>query len=136
MDASALVHLCTPGTGSELAATLWNRADLVVTSRAAVVEIPAVLRAGHHAGALDDAAYVTALTAWQGLRGGLHLVELTPEVSRRAVQVVENAVTPVRTDDALHVASALTVAHEELLVAAWDEAVAGAARREGLTVVP
>lgn len=136
MDASALVHLCAPGTGSDLAVKLWNRADLVATSRLAEVEIPAVLRAGHRAGALDATEHRDALAVWQQVRAGLHFVEVNADVCDRASAIVDGASASLRADDAIHVASALVLAHEETLVAAWDDAVAGAVRREGMTVVP
>ena len=44
-DASALVKLCVPEAGSALASRLWNRADVVVTSRLADVEVRAALAA-------------------------------------------------------------------------------------------
>lgn len=136
MDASALVHLCVPGSGSHLAATLWNRADLVATSRLADVEISAVLRAGQRSGALDHETHARAVTAWREVRAGLHVVEVTPDVAAVAESLASSDPVPLRADDAIHVASALAVAHAETLVAAWDDAVAAAARREGLTVVP
>ncbi len=49
-DASALVKLCVPEAGSALASRLWNRADVVVTSRLADVEVRAALAAGPAAG--------------------------------------------------------------------------------------
>ncbi|MEK8227524.1 type II toxin-antitoxin system VapC family toxin [Oerskovia sp. M15] len=49
-DASALVKLCVAEPGSELASALWNRADVVATSRLSDTEVRATLAAGERAG--------------------------------------------------------------------------------------
>ncbi|MFI2102946.1 type II toxin-antitoxin system VapC family toxin [Isoptericola sp. NPDC019693] len=135
-DASALVKLCVPEPGSALASALWNRADVVVTSRIADAEVRAALAAGERAGVLDPLARRRGTALWDELSAGLHTLEVTPEVSRRAAELVASCPVPLRGADALHVASALAVAHEDTLVAAWDEHVAGAARSRRLRVLP
>ena len=135
-DASALVKLCVPEPGSALASALWNRADVVVSSRIVDAEVRAALAAGERAGVLDPLARRRATAIWDDLGAGLHTLEVTPAVSARAAELVASCPVPLRGADALHVASALAVAHADTLVAAWDEHVAGASRARGLRVLP
>jgi predicted nucleic acid-binding protein len=136
LDASALVKLCVPEPDSALASALWNRADVVVTSRLADVEVRAVLAAGERAGVIDAATRERGLATWERLWPALHVVEVTPEVSARAAELLATSTVPLRAGDAVHVASALAVEHPDTLVAAWDEHVAGAARARRLRVLP
>lgn len=136
LDASALVKLCVREQGSELAGTLWNRADVVTTSRVADVEVRAALAAGERAGVLDPHARRHGREVWASLWPALHVVEVSPGVSARATELLEGCPVPLRGGDALHVASALAVAHDDTLVLAWDTRVAGAARSVGLRVLP
>ncbi|AEG45385.1 type II toxin-antitoxin system VapC family toxin [Isoptericola variabilis] len=136
LDASALVKLCVPEPGSELASALWNRADVVVTSRLADAEVRAVLAAGERAGVIDAATRERGLATWERLWPTMHVVELTAEVSARAAEVLATSSVPLRAGDAVHVASALVVAHPDTVVGAWDEHVAGAARSRHLRVLP
>ncbi|MFV2145079.1 MULTISPECIES: type II toxin-antitoxin system VapC family toxin [Isoptericola] len=134
-DASALVKLCVPEHGSDLASALWNRADVVVTSRLADTELRATLAAGERAGVLDPGSRRRALDRWTALWPALHLVELTARVAGTAAELAAGP-HPLRGGDAVHVASALAVAHDDTLVAAWDEHVATAARDRRLRVLP
>ncbi|ACZ32031.1 hypothetical protein Xcel_3025 [Xylanimonas cellulosilytica DSM 15894] len=135
-DASALVKLVVAESGSELASALYNRADVAVTSRIADVEVRAALAAGVRAGLLDAAAHATAVTAWERLWPTLAVVEVGDQVSHTAAALLAAGTVPLRADDAVHVASALTVAHPETVVAAWDDQVASAARAQSLIVLP
>lgn len=133
-DASALVKLCVPEAGSVLASRLWNRADVVVTSRVADVELRAALAAGARVGVVDGPGHARALATWDALRPALHVVEVSADVVDRAARLAASGA--LRSNDALHVASALAVAHDDTLVAAWDPHVVTAARAAGLRVVP
>lgn len=135
-DASALVKLVVAEQGSELASALYNRADVAVTSRIADVEVRAALAAGARAGLLDPRAHADAVTAWERLWPSLAVVEMGGRVARDAAALLATSTVPLRADDAVHVASALTVAHPETVVAAWDEHVASAARAQSLLVLP
>jgi len=133
-DASALVKLCVPEPGSALASRLWNRADVVVTSRLTDVEVRAALAAGARTGVLDAAGLARAVSTWDELSPALHLVEVSGAVAERAAGLVADGV--VRSTEAVQVASALAVAHDDAIVATWDPHVVTAARLAGLRVVP
>ena len=132
LDTSALVKLVVDEPGSELAAALWDGADLVVTSRLADAEVRAVLAGGRRAGRLEDGGAATA--EWDRLWPGLHVLELVPSVTAAAASLVDRH--SLRAADALHLASALELRSPDLVVAVWDEHLAAAARAEGLRVVP
>ncbi|WP_029290847.1 type II toxin-antitoxin system VapC family toxin [Cellulomonas sp. HZM] len=134
LDTSALVKLCVREPGSELVGALWDGADLVATSRLADAEVRAVLAAGRRAGRLDDATARDALRRWERLWPGLHVVELQDVITASAATLV--GMHPLRAADAVHLASALQLRSPDLLVAAWDEHLAAAARAEGLRVLP
>lgn len=135
-DASALVRLLLPEPGTALAAALFARADVVVTSRIADTEVRAALAAGERGGIISAEGHATARDRWAAVWPSLHVVEVGDDVARRAADLVVDCPVPLRSGDALHVASALAVGHPDTLVAAWDEHVAGAARSRGLRVVP
>lgn len=134
LDTSALLKLCVTEPGTDLVAAVWDGADLVVTSRLADAEVRAVLASGRRAGALDDDAARTATAAWRRLSPGLRLVEDRGHGLDEAARLVERH--PLRAADAVHLASALVLRSPDLLVLAWDEHLAVAARAEGLTVLP
>ncbi|RXR27029.1 PIN domain-containing protein [Oerskovia turbata] len=135
-DASALVKLCVSEPGSELASALWNRADVVSTSRLADTEVRAALAAGERAGVLDSVERAQALATWERLWPALHLVEVSPEILDRASVLAGGDGHSLRGADAVHLASALVLRHEDAIFAVWDERVASAARAEALRVLP
>ena len=82
----------------------------------------------------EPASAADALAAWERLWPGLHVLELRDVVTVAAAGLVGRH--PLRAADALHLASALELRSPDLVVAAWDEHLAAAARAEGLLVVP
>jgi predicted nucleic acid-binding protein len=132
-DTSALLKLIVGEHGSPLAAALYNRADMVVTSRIADIEVRSALAAGLRGAIMDAAEYRDALDRWEQLAPTFATVELTGAVAHRAAELVGDSA--LRAGDAVHVASAV-VMQPGAVVAAWDERVSEAARGHGLTVVP
>jgi uncharacterized protein len=135
-DASALVKLCVAEPGSDLASALWNRADVVATSRLSDTEVRAALAAGERGGVLDADERAQALAVWEQLWPALHLVEVSPEVLDRASTLAGANGHALRGADAVHLASALVLRHDDSIFAVWDERVAGAARAQSLRVLP
>jgi len=133
-DASALMKLCVRDRGSALAGVLWERADLVVTSRVSDAQVPAALSHARTSGVASDAEIDAALARWRTARRALYVVEATAEQGERAAELTAHHA--LRADDAWHLAAALTVATPGSVVATWDSRFYAAATAEGLTAIP
>ena len=133
-DSSALVKLLVLETGSPLAVALWERADAVVTSRIADVEVKSVLAAAERIGRIDAAPAAAARDRWTELWPGLIKVEVTAAITEHASHLADRR--PLRAGDALHLASALLFRDANPVLAVWDRRLAAAGRAEGLTVLP
>jgi predicted nucleic acid-binding protein len=132
LDTTALAKLCLAEPGSGLAAALWDGADVVATSRLADAELRAAFAEAFRSGALRGAR--AALEEWDRLWAGLYVVEPAAAVLDEAASLVVRH--PIGATAAVHLASALTLRADDLLVACWDDALTTAARVEGLRVVP
>ncbi len=132
LDTTALVKVCLPEQGSALAGALWDGADVVATSRFADAELRAAVAEAFRTGALPRAR--AALEEWDRLWAGLYVVEPGARVLDEAASLVVRH--QIGATAAVHLASALTLRADDLIVACWDEPLAAAARAEGLRVVP
>jgi uncharacterized protein len=123
IDSSALLKLVvreaeTPALGAYLA-----RCDGMVASRLVVVEC---LRAARRA------SRARLLQTVEEVLEAVYLLEITPAILEEAAM----AGSPLlRTLDAIHLATALSIDDPELAVIVYDERLAKAARAAGLTVV-
>lgn len=133
-DSSALVKLVIEEDGSEDAALLWDGADSVLTSRVAHPEVRAALAAAHRAARIDTNSLQQAQVDWQGFHEASWVVELTAQVERLAGDLAEEHA--LSGFDAVHLASALTIADLPLVVATWDTRLHQAARATGLATLP
>lgn len=133
-DSSALVKLVVDEHGSEQAARLWDGADAVLTSRVAHPEVRAALAAAERGGRLDTGAHRHAKTSWVELRQALRLVELTPQLETDAADLAERHA--LSGFDAIHLASALTIAMTPVVMATWDARLHHAAQAVGLATLP
>lgn len=129
----ALVYLCTATSGADLAAELWDGADLVVSSQVSDLEVRTVLAGGLRLGKLEQPAFDRAQERWTQMRTGLWQVRLDPRVTDRAAELAtEHALRPT---DAIHLASAELLADPGLVILGWGEQFVAAARAEGHTVL-
>jgi uncharacterized protein len=133
-DASALVKLVVEERGSEDAASLWDGADTVLTSRIAHPEVRAALASAARSARLDEQAYQRAVTDWGEFRRGLRFVEVTARIEREAGDLAE--LHSLSGADAVHLASALTIATIPVIVATWDARLYRATQASGLATVP
>jgi len=132
-DTSALLNLCLPEVGSQLATRLWDGASAVLASRITDAEGRGALAAGLRAGLLDHEQWRQALDNWATLWPALYKVELSPAVSGQAAQLIDHY--PLRGGDAIQVASA-TGFGPAVIMASWDKPIRLAAAAQGLTVLP
>jgi uncharacterized protein len=133
-DSSALVKLVIDAHGSDQAAQLWDGADAVLTSRVAHPEVRAALAAAHRGGRLDSQAHRQAKADWEVLHRALRRVEVTPELETDAADLAD--LHALSGFDAIHLASALTIAIAPVVMATWDARLHPAAQATGLAILP
>lgn len=118
--------------GSDLATVLWENADLSVSSVLAYPEGRAALAAAHRSGRLDEEPYRRSLADFEELHEELATVGVDEQLARAAGDHAE--AYGLRGYDAVHLATALDLGDEELVVVTWDEDLGRAAADAGLTV--
>lgn len=133
-DASALVKLIVEESGTELAAELWDGCDAALTSRLAYPEVCAALTAAGRNHDLSPDDLNIAQSLWDEFWGAVRPVELTRTVEQRAGELARQH--GLRGADAVHLASAIALGDDDLVVALWDRRLHHAARVEGLSVAP
>lgn len=133
-DASALVKLVVDEQGSDDAAALWDAADAVLSSRVAHAEVRAALAAAHRAARLTGEQAEQAKRLWDGLRAALRLVEVSDVLVEHAGDLAEEHA--LSGFDAVHLASALLVTAEELVLATWDARLSAASAAAGVATLP
>lgn len=133
-DSSALVKLLVEEAGSDTAAQLWDGCDAALSSRLAYPEVRAALAAAGRNHDLDKDDLADAESAWEEYWAAIRPVELTPAVERRAGDLA--GLHSLRGADAVHLASALAIGHDDLVLAAWDRRLHAGARAAQLAVVP
>jgi len=105
-----------------------------VVSRLAYPEVRAALAAAGRNRDLDPGAHLLAEQSWEEFWAATWPVELTAAVERRAGDLARTLA--LRGADALHLASALTVADADLVMAVWDRRLHAGALSAGLAVAP
>jgi uncharacterized protein len=130
-DTSALVKLFLTGDGSEQAMTLFAAAEVAVASALAFVEVRAALAAAVRAGRMEAAAFETAKADLQILRETFAVIDPGAVLDAAADAAERHG---LRAYDAVHLASALAVAADDLVFVCWDADLSAAASRAGLAV--
>ncbi|MBS1848625.1 MAG: type II toxin-antitoxin system VapC family toxin, partial [Actinobacteria bacterium] len=97
-------------------------------------EVCAALAASHRSHGLDDGSYRSAIRAWESYWAAVRPVELTAAVESSAGRLA--ASRSLRGADAVHLASALAVGIDDLVLAVWDRRLHEAAVAERLSVAP
>jgi uncharacterized protein len=133
-DSSALVKVFVPEPGSDLAEQAWDQCDLPLSSRLTYPEVRAALAACARRGVLSGGELRAAVRTWERMWDATQPVELTAATEQHAGRLAERH--SLSGADAVQLASALAVTHEELVVVGWDERLRLACAAEGLTVVP
>jgi predicted nucleic acid-binding protein len=115
---------------------LLRGASKVVCSRLTLIEVRRVVRRATVLGQIDEAAASDLFDAFALAAARWGVLELSREVGERAEE--RFPIEPVRTLDALHLASALTLRHAlaDLQLLSTDQRVRENGVRLGLEVVP
>lgn len=128
-DTSALVKLYLLEDGSEQAMTLFAAAEVAITNALAFVEVRAALAAAVRSGGLEAAAFEAAKVDLQTLRETFAVIDPGGVLDAAADTAERYA---LRAYDAVHLASALAVAADDLVFVCWDTDLSAAASRAGL----
>lgn len=132
LDSSAVIRALI-GDGDPLPE--WGRWDRAYSGELMAVEVPRTIDRLRLERALDDEELADAHHALLATVRVISLIEITPEVLRRASQPMPTA---VKTLDAIHLASALLFAERtnaDVLFGTHDRSQAIAARALGFEVV-
>ena len=115
---------------------LLREADKVVCSRLTLIEVRRVVRRMVAVGQLEEVAAADVFDAFAAAAARWGILDLSREVTDRAED--RFPIEPVRTLDAIHLASALNLRHAvaDLQVLSTDARVRGNALRLGFAVVP
>jgi len=133
-DASALVKLVVDEQGSELAAALWDGCDAALTSRLAYPEVCAALAAACRNHQLSTTQHELARTNWERFWNATRPIELTVDVAHLAGELARDHA--LRGSDAVHLASALALEVDDLVIAVWDRRLHDGAMAVGMGVAP
>lgn len=133
-DSSALVKLVVEEEGSDAASALWDGCDAALSSRLAFPEVCAALAAANRNHDIDEAGLAAAVREWAEFWAAVRPVELTREVELHAGDLAHRRA--LRGADAVHLASALAIGAQDLVVAVWDRRLHEGAAAEQLRVAP
>jgi uncharacterized protein len=133
-DSSALVKLLVQEQDSDLVAELWNGCDAAFSSRLAYPEVRAALAAAARNHDLGDEDLEEAESTWEEFWAATRKVELSAGVARHAGRVARSHA--LRGADAVHLASALAIGDDDLVVAVWDRRLHAGALAAGMRVAP
>ena len=133
-DSSALVKLVMSEEGSDLASDVWDGCDAAISSRLAFPEVCAALAAAERNKLITESEYLEAEAVWEMHWVAVRPVELSAEVADGAGKLAR--ALSLRGADAVHLASALTIGLDDLVVAVWDRQLHAASLLAGMRVVP
>jgi uncharacterized protein len=115
-----------------LAAELWGSAYPVASSILAYPEGRAALAAALRLERLSEEKHLEALAEFEDLYAELVTIGLDHEIAAHAAERAEEL--GLRGYDAVHLATALELGDEEVILVTWDRDLARAAERAGLGV--
>ncbi|MGH9379152.1 MAG: type II toxin-antitoxin system VapC family toxin [Thermoanaerobaculia bacterium] len=133
-DSSAFVKLLVDEEGSDLAAQLWDGCDAAVSSRLAYPEVRAALAAAARDGRLERQAHETAEADWEEFWSATRVIEMSEAVAQHAGGLAQEYA--LRGADAVHLASALALGTNTVVLAVWDTRLRLGAEAAGLRIAP
>jgi predicted nucleic acid-binding protein len=133
-ETSALVKLFLQDPEADIARDLWDDADLVTTGRIAYPEARAALASAQRLGRITASELDSAKSKLTRLWAQVQVVDLDEPFASSAGDLAESHA--LRGFDAVHLATALALDDESLIVATWDADLRTAALETGLRVAP
>ena len=120
--------------GSELAAELWDRAASVVSSQLIYPEARAAAAAAHRRRRITSTTLRRAVDRIDERCTEFDVIGLDPDLAHSAGDLAE--AHGLRGYDAVHLATALRIESDSMLLATWDGDLAHAALAAGCSVSP
>lgn len=117
-----------------MARAAWREAERVLASRLLYPEARATIDRAHRTGRITSRQLADARERVDHLWRGLERVGVTAAIARAAGDIAEEHA--LRAYDAVHLASALSLADEDLAVVSADRRLLDAASAAGLNVAP
>jgi predicted nucleic acid-binding protein len=133
-DTSAVVPLVVDEPGSRRATELWDAAERAVTARLTYPEARAALAQAQRIGRLTSRQLRDAVRALDDRAEQVDVVEIDAALAAAAGELAESR--GLRGYDAVHLAAALRVRDDDLVVVAGDAALLAAAAAEGIPTAP
>jgi uncharacterized protein len=130
-DTSAIVPIVIEEPSSPSVTRLWDEADRVVSSRLLYAEGRAALAMAYRRNRLDRRGLRAGVQEFESVHDQLDIVEITEQLVREAGVLAERF--GLRGYDAVHLASAQLVDDPEMVFAAGDRDLVGAAQRLRIT---
>jgi predicted nucleic acid-binding protein len=131
-DTSSVVPLLVEEPGTERCAEHWSTADRLVSVRLVEVEARAALAQATRQERLTTRQLRTSVAALDVLIAQMDLVDVDDGLVSRAAELAERQA--LRAYDAVHLAAALTVGDDDLVLVAGDRALTSAAAAVGIAV--
>lgn len=113
---------------------MWDSPGAAASSVLAYPEGRAALAGAHRANRLTRAGHARALADFEDLHRELLIVGIDPPLARQAGDLADRF--NLRGYDAVHLASALSLAADAVTVVTWDRDLGRAALRSGCSVAP
>ncbi len=133
-DASALTKLFLAEPGWHRARGLWESSTVLVTSWIALPEVRSALERARRERRIGDRRLAKAVSELEEVWSDVVALLVDGSVATRASSLAGRYA--LRGQDAIHLASALRLGDDELLLATWDGRLRQAALDEGLAVTP
>jgi predicted nucleic acid-binding protein len=133
-ETSAFFKLIVDESGSAAALELWDAADWVTGSRVTYAEARAALASASRGGRVTPVEMNMVRSRLDTRWDQFEIVELDDEISRSAGDLAETHA--LRGFDSVHLASAVALSDETLILASWDVDLRRAAADAGLQVAP
>jgi predicted nucleic acid-binding protein len=131
-ETSALLPIVIEEPSSRAASRLWDGAERVVSSRLVYAESRAALAMAHRMDRIDERGLREAVEDFESVHQQLDVIEVTESLMRQAGSFAEQF--GLRAYDAVHLASAHLISDPEMVFAAGDHNLLGAAQAAGIAM--
>jgi predicted nucleic acid-binding protein len=134
IDTSALVPVLIEEQTSPICAEIWESAERLVSTRLVEIEAATALHKAQRSERISQPVLLAALRLLDGFMTDLDVIEIDPDLIRRARQCAE--VAPLRGYDAVHCAAGLlTATSVDAVLVSGDQQLLTTWRQLGASVM-